>query len=157
MIARFGEKPKAKDETIVLWTQGLADIPDGWALCDGNNGTPNLMDKFLRQPSTISNIGNSGGSHTIQLRSEHLPEHSHSGETDPGGSHDHKFDTQGNEDLHGDDDGDSERNMRFRKYTDETTSAGEHHHAAGTDPTGSANEIDNRPRFIEVAFIMKMP
>jgi hypothetical protein len=32
---------------IVIWSGAIVDIPTGWALCDGNNGTPNLVGKFL--------------------------------------------------------------------------------------------------------------
>lgn len=32
---------------IVLWSGELVDIPTGWALCDGNNGTPDLTDAFI--------------------------------------------------------------------------------------------------------------
>lgn len=32
---------------ICLWSGAIADIPDGWVLCDGTNGTPNLQDRFL--------------------------------------------------------------------------------------------------------------
>jgi hypothetical protein len=39
-----------------LWPEGaiinfrglIKDIPDGWVLCDGNNGTPDLTDKFIK-------------------------------------------------------------------------------------------------------------
>ena len=36
-----------------------ADIPDGWTICDGTNGTPNLIDKFIKagnelKESTVS-------------------------------------------------------------------------------------------------------
>lgn len=27
---------------IVIWSGEIVDIPAGWALCDGNNGTPDL-------------------------------------------------------------------------------------------------------------------
>lgn len=30
---------------IYGWEKSIAEIPDGWALCDGNNGTPDLRDK----------------------------------------------------------------------------------------------------------------
>jgi hypothetical protein len=34
--------------TIAMWS-GLADsVPDGWVLCDGKSGTPNLTDRFIR-------------------------------------------------------------------------------------------------------------
>lgn len=32
---------------IVLWSGAIADIPAGWALCDGNNTTPDLRDRFI--------------------------------------------------------------------------------------------------------------
>lgn len=32
---------------IVIWSGAVVDIPAGWALCDGNNGTPILTDKFI--------------------------------------------------------------------------------------------------------------
>lgn len=27
---------------ILIWSAAIVDIPAGWALCDGNNGTPDL-------------------------------------------------------------------------------------------------------------------
>ncbi len=33
---------------IALWSGAILDIPDGWALCDGNNGTPDLRDTFVQ-------------------------------------------------------------------------------------------------------------
>lgn len=32
---------------IVMWSGKIADIPLGWALCDGNNGTPDLRNRFI--------------------------------------------------------------------------------------------------------------
>ena len=32
---------------IVIWSGAIIDIPAGWVLCDGNNDTPDLRDKFL--------------------------------------------------------------------------------------------------------------
>lgn len=32
---------------VCIWYGEIVDIPAGWALCDGNNGTPNLRDKFV--------------------------------------------------------------------------------------------------------------
>ncbi len=50
---------------IVAWSGVLASIPSGWLLCDGNNGTPNLIDRFLQGITTaVTNPGTTGGSHT---------------------------------------------------------------------------------------------
>jgi len=32
---------------IIMWSGAIADIPTGWVLCDGDNSTPNLVDKFI--------------------------------------------------------------------------------------------------------------
>jgi len=32
---------------IILWSGAIVDIPAGYVLCDGNNGTPDLRDKFI--------------------------------------------------------------------------------------------------------------
>lgn len=32
---------------IIMWSGSIASIPAGWKLCDGNNGTPNLTNKFI--------------------------------------------------------------------------------------------------------------
>ena len=32
---------------IMIWSGSIANIPSGWLLCDGNNGTPNLSGKFV--------------------------------------------------------------------------------------------------------------
>lgn len=34
--------------TILPYIGNLSDIPHGWALCDGTNGTPNLTGRFLQ-------------------------------------------------------------------------------------------------------------
>ncbi|MGM9579789.1 MAG: hypothetical protein ACI3U2_00975 [Anaerovibrio sp.] len=34
--------------TILPYVGNLSDIPHGWALCDGTNGTPNLTGRFLQ-------------------------------------------------------------------------------------------------------------
>jgi len=32
---------------ICLWAGSIVDIPAGWVLCDGNNSTPDLRDRFI--------------------------------------------------------------------------------------------------------------
>jgi hypothetical protein len=32
---------------IVMWSGTITNIPSGWALCDGTNGTPDLRDRFI--------------------------------------------------------------------------------------------------------------
>ena len=47
--------------TILPYVGNLADIPKGWYLCDGSNGTPNLLDgKFLEGNYSIKTIYHPG-------------------------------------------------------------------------------------------------
>jgi len=42
--------------TILPYVGDLADIPKGWYLCDGSNGTPDLRNRFLEGTTTKANI-----------------------------------------------------------------------------------------------------
>ena len=46
--------------TIVMFNSATA--PSGWALCDGNNSTPDLRDKFIVGAGNSYNQGSTGGS-----------------------------------------------------------------------------------------------
>jgi hypothetical protein len=49
---------------IMLWKGTVASIPSGCYLCDGNNGTPNLLDYFIVCAGGGYTQGTSGGSNT---------------------------------------------------------------------------------------------
>lgn len=57
---------------IVLWSGAIIDIPSGWVLCDGNNGTPDLRDRFVPGAGGSFNPGDSGGAnnHTHTFTSD---------------------------------------------------------------------------------------
>ena len=59
---------------IVMWSGSLDSVPDGWALCDGSNGTPDLRNRFVLGVGAPEYLGGTGGaySHRHQAR-----EHSH--------------------------------------------------------------------------------
>ena len=62
---------------IVLWSGAAADIPDGWYLCDGTNGTPDLRDRFVIGAGSTYAPGATGGNAQIALTKEQLPAHTH--------------------------------------------------------------------------------
>ena len=79
-------------KTIIMWS-GLS-IPDGFALCDGNNDTPNLKSRFIVCYSDIENdykqIGNKGGAKQVTLTMNQMPSHKHAdSSTDDSGIHTH--------------------------------------------------------------------
>lgn len=61
---------------IIIWSGAIPNIPFGFVLCDGNNGSPDLRDKFVIGAGTTYTPGQTGGNIT----------HSHSFDTD-GHSH----------------------------------------------------------------------
>lgn len=43
--------------SIIMFGGKSTDIPEGWAICDGQNGTPNLIGKFIKASSTSGEEG----------------------------------------------------------------------------------------------------
>lgn len=60
---------------ICIWSG--SEVPNGWALCDGTNGTPDLRGRFVLGESDSHQIGATGGSEEVTLTVEQMPEHSH--------------------------------------------------------------------------------
>lgn len=49
---------------IVMWSGTIANIPSGWALCDGANGTPDLRSSFVKSVGAAEDPGATGGAAT---------------------------------------------------------------------------------------------
>lgn len=60
---------------IMLWSGSSLNIPEGYVLCDGNNGTPNLTDKFILGAGNSYASGAIGGeiSHTHKYKVSSRP------------------------------------------------------------------------------------
>lgn len=56
--------------TIVIWSGIVADIPSGWVLCDGQNGTPDLRDRFVLGAGVSHSVGDTGGEEAVLLTSD---------------------------------------------------------------------------------------
>lgn len=50
--------------SIVIWHGAIVDIPAGWHLCDGNEGTPDLQNQFIVCAGDAFDPGDNGGSNT---------------------------------------------------------------------------------------------
>jgi hypothetical protein len=71
---------------IGLWLGDVNNIPKGWVLCDGNNGTLNLKDYFIKIANNSSEIGTTGGNNShghgaISHSHTATSSHSHSAST----------------------------------------------------------------------------
>jgi len=65
---------------IAIWSGAVIDIPNGWLICDGTHGTPDLRDRFIVGAGIFFTINDTGG--TI--------EHTHDFISDP---HNHTFES----------------------------------------------------------------
>jgi microcystin-dependent protein len=71
--------------TILAWKWAKDNsnpIPNGWNICDGTNGTPNLQGKFVLGAGndtslTNRNVNGTGGAETVTLGINEIPEHKH--------------------------------------------------------------------------------
>jgi microcystin-dependent protein len=138
---------------IRIWSGTLATIPRGWALCDGTNSTPNLTAKFIRGINTsATNPGTTGGADSLTLLEANLPSHTHATWDLFTVSHSHNLYATGS--FAGSDHVIAIRNTFTTVGGGATISSGEHSH--GTAMTGVYDvAYDNRPAYVEEAFIMK--
>ena len=75
---------------IILWYGNTGNIPTGFVLCDGNNNTPDLRDRFVVGAGSAYSPNNTGGSSSVTLSESQLPSHNHSASSsvsDPGHAH----------------------------------------------------------------------
>ena len=145
---------------IIMWSGTLATIPAGWVLCDGTNGTPNLLDRFvISVPNNATNPGATGGSNSVTLSVAQLPSHTHtgSGSTSTDGAHTHSLvgynlTSPGSQIPFY-----NWANSTYANNNTSTGSAGAHNHTFSftSDATGSGAAIDIHPAYYTLAFIMK--
>lgn len=63
--------------SIIIWTGSASDIPPGWALCDGQDGRPDLRDRFVLGGGGTHPVGETGGEETHTLTVAEMPGHKH--------------------------------------------------------------------------------
>jgi len=135
---------------IVMWSGDLASIPEGWALCDGAQGTPDLRDRFIYYVSTGEDPGAIGGSTSHSHSYSDLPQHNH-GITDPGHTHsDYYGGTGGNMYVY-----DGTANRGFYDHRSSVSTTGITVNDAG-QASSSTEQASSLPPYYKLAFIMKL-
>lgn len=146
----------------------------GWALCDGRNGTPDLRGRFIVGRTNVDNndygypnseknrtdynsIGDNGGEYEHTLTVAEMPSHNHSGSTtNTAGSHSHgvqrpdgcyNFVGAGQSGCYF-----ANPNAQFS-----TDVAGAHSHTVNVNSDGNDTPHENRPPYYVLAFMMKLP
>lgn len=54
--------PQIESGIILIWSGAIVNIPIGYVLCDGNNGTPDLRDRFIIGAGDSYAVDSTGGS-----------------------------------------------------------------------------------------------
>lgn len=62
---------------IVMWSGATSNVPAGWSLCDGSNGTPDLRNRFIVGAGGAYSPSQTGGADTVTLTAEQMPAHTH--------------------------------------------------------------------------------
>lgn len=63
--------------TILSWFGQLANIPSGFAVCDGKNGTPDLRNRFIVGAGDQYKLSDIGGSSSVLLSEANIANHRH--------------------------------------------------------------------------------
>jgi len=116
---------------IIMWSN--SQIPTGWYVCDGTNGTPNLKDRFVVSTGSDYNLDDKGGLAEVTLKVENLPSHDHS-------AHNHNCASLA---------GTYENNRHFANCKSEASTGS----AGGKEGTTSSH--NNMPPYIVLYYIMK--
>jgi len=155
VLGSFNYLPKG---TIVAYAYPTA--PQGWAICNGQNGTPNLTNRFIYGAGN-KQINNTGGSETVKLDDTQIPSHAHkvNGSTSANGNHSHSFGVGGGGGSSGGGRGTTSGytcgSCAFNANTDGN---GNHSHTFNvtSEKTGGNQAHDNMPPFFVLNYIMKL-
>ena len=141
---------------IIMWSGAEANIPTGWLLCNGSNGTPDLRNRFVVGAGTGSSyaVGATGGTADAVVVS-----HSHTATvTDPGHVHNpvpgwnfvsSPFSGDGTIDSSGRT-GPDEKNMGNVATTSSRTGI-----SVGISTEGTSGTNQNLPPYYALCYIMK--
>ncbi len=124
---------------IIMWSG--SKVPQGWALCNGENGTPNLSGRFIvatgNNGESNYSIGNQDGQDRMTLSIDHMPAHSHST----------TFQTVGYT---------ASWNDSKEAMSGEGKDKNNGNRTKSTNSQGGGRAFDNRPKFYALAFIMRI-
>tara|TARA_R110002051_G_scaffold86498_2_gene152382 strand:- start:50518 stop:51144 length:627 start_codon:yes stop_codon:yes gene_type:complete len=147
---------------IVMWSGAANNIPEGWALCDGFNGTPDLRGRFIVGAGVEYDVDEKGGTDSIALTIDQMPAHTHSNKISSNGYHTHNLSRNGGPPLGYDWGGDGGTKSlsagadRAGLAGIATDMQGIHSHTATINSTGGGQSHENRPSFWALCYIIKL-
>ncbi len=142
--AAYGTAPVG---AIVLWKGNSGQIPDGWKLCDGANGTPDLRDRFVVGAGGSYSVGNRGGQAGYSITVDQLPSHYHYYAGD-----DHLDQVKAGSTGYSAANNIQETTGGYDAVSDPSGNG----RIYRTSSTGSGQDIDNRPPYYALCYIMRV-
>lgn len=150
---------------IIMWSG--ATIPNGWYLCDGTNGTPNLQARFVagvhpNSPSVpFRTVKGTRGASSYELSLGEMPKHAHPvsniGQNPSPGVHNHNL-TVARSPFGNNFGGIQGSNLYDPSYGSTyawESSADSHQHTVEIDPLGSGDPYPVMPPYRVIKYIMK--
>ena len=135
---------------IILWYGDTSNIPGGWVLCNGQNGTPDLRDRFVIGAGNNFNPGDTGGSNSVTLSEANLPSHRHFVVSNAlGGQNRTNSNVSANNQVRK---GTGAGNL-YESYN--LASTGSDAAAGRSSAVGSGTPFDNKPNYHALCYIMK--
>jgi len=177
-LLNYGNTSVVLRGMIIMWAGDVNQIPVGWALCDGQNGTPDLRDRFIVGAGSNYGVKTTGGQATVTLTEAQMPPHRHTG-TAESSQHRHIIPT----DSGGGGEGwGQERMIQANVYNNAnnwanansyaytygdpvaqwtpnsapTGGKGEHTHNLAINQSGAGQAHNNIPPYYALAYIMKL-
>ena len=132
---------------IKMWSGTVSNIPEGWHICDGTEGTPDLTDRFIiagtsTGPTDVRPLNELKNG--ILIETSNLPTDTFT--TDSSGNHSHSY-------IGGSGSGGEESGGSNSSNT--TGESGEHTHTFRLN-TGNQERLKTIPNYYTLIFIMKL-
>lgn len=135
---------------IILWYGDTGNIPGGWVLCNGQNSTPDLRDRFVIGAGNNFTAGNTGGNNSLTLSEANLPSHRHFVVSNSlGGQNRTNSNVSANNQVRK---GTGAGNL-YESYN--LASTGSDAAAGRSSAVGSGTPFDNKPSYHALCYIMK--
>lgn len=142
---------------VIMWSGSVGTIPAGWALCDGDNGTPDLRDRFVVGAGSGYTVAATGGEASHSLTINEMPSHTHiqDAHTHVQNPHQHQIATSSG-DTTGSGYIPNNSTVPTPNVWSENSTATNQSTAATNQNSGSGQAHENRPPYYALAFIMKL-
>jgi len=120
---------------ILMWSGAEDSVPNGWAICDGQNGTPDLRDRFVVGAGSEYAKGATGGEKEHKLTADEMPKHKH------------KFTLKA---------WDIDKGWKEQDNLYSPNGGAPYSHTIETDEKGGDVAHENRPPYYALYYIMKL-